>query len=75
MLEKIMDLLHFAYRQQVSVYKIIEIFKGIFSGKYPIKKLLSAFMAIFTLIGSLIFDTPVHGAGAFPGRLRPGFLR
>ena len=62
MLDKIMDLLKFAYRQKASVYAVGDFFKNFFDG-FSLKKIISGFMVIIEMIGCVIFDAPVTPRG------------
>lgn len=62
MIEKLLDLLKFAYRQKVSFYAIPEVIGKIFSD-FSLGRLFSSLLVIVTLIGSIVSDTAVipHG--------------
>lgn len=63
MLEKIMDLLKFAYRQKESVYRIGDLFRNLFNGDFSIKKVTALILAFFEMIGCVIFDSGLTPMG------------
>lgn len=50
MLEKIMELLKFAYRQKYAVYRVGEMFSAIFKGGFSFKKIAAFIIALFEVI-------------------------
>lgn len=63
MLDKIMELLKFAYRQKEAVYRIGRIFRSAFSGGFDFKRIIAAFVAFIEMFGAVLFDAPVTPAG------------
>lgn len=62
MLEQIMDALKLAFRQKNAVYTVIEAFQNFFHG-FSFKKIVSLFIAVTEMFGSLLFDTPFTRVG------------
>lgn len=62
-LDKLMDSLNFAFRQKDAVYRIFDLAKGLFRGGFSFKRIVSSFLIIAELFGSLLFDTPVKPYG------------
>lgn len=62
-LEALMQKMDFAFRQKQAVYSIIDLIKKLFTFKVPVKKIFASVIAVFQLIGAVIFDTPVKPFG------------
>lgn len=63
MIEKLAELFHLAYRQENSVYVVIDAFKKLFSGGFSFKGIIAAFLAFAECIGCVLFDAPVTPRG------------
>ena len=57
-----MDLLKFAPRQKIAMNGIIDIFSDFFNSFSP-KKIIASVLAIFDLLGCVVFDTPTVPRG------------
>jgi len=62
-LDKIMDMLNFAYRQKASVYAVGDFFRNFFSQGFSIKRIFAGFMVIIEMFGCVIFDNAVTPRG------------
>ncbi len=62
-MHQLAELLHLAFRQEDSVYRVGRIFCAAFKGGFTPKKLLAVITAVFEMFGCLIFDAPLTPAG------------
>ena len=62
MLERIMDLLKFAYRQKDAVYRVGRLFASLTDG-FSVKRLAALFIAIVEMGASVLFDAPLTPLG------------
>lgn len=63
MIDKILDLLNFAYRQKFAVYRIADVFKNIFAGGFSFKKITAVFIAFVEMFASTVFDAGLTPLG------------
>ncbi len=63
MIEKFAELFHLAFRQENSIYVVIDMFKKLFTGGFSFKGVIAAFLAFAECIGCVLFDTPVTPRG------------
>lgn len=63
MIEKFAELFHLAFRQENSIYVVIDMFKKLFTGGFSFKNFIAAFLAFAECIGCVLFDTPVTPRG------------
>lgn len=59
----IAEFLHLAYRQEIAFYKIGDLFKGLFTSGFSIKRFFAGILAIIECFGCVIFDKPVTPDG------------
>lgn len=62
-MDKIMDALHFAFRQKDAIYRIIDLIKGFSLKGFSFKKLISGLVIIAQLLGAAILDKPITPYG------------
>lgn len=63
MISSLAELLHLAYRQEMSVTVAVDMFKKLLFGGFSFKQFIAAFLAFAECIGCVLFDTPVTPRG------------
>ena len=63
MLDKLLDLLNFAFRQKEYLYAIPGVIKKFFCGDFTLQRLIASLLAICELFGGIIFDNAITPSG------------
>ena len=62
-MDKIFDLLHFAFRQKDAIYRVGRMLGSLFAGGFSFKKIAVVIVAFFEMFGCVLFDLPLTPAG------------